>query len=216
MHLNSNQIVTIDPKAFWISVSNNTSVHSSIVDLHLERNQIKYITSGTFDPLINLINLNVMNNSIGHIDNNLIINLQKLHSFSIRNNRLTALPTKWLPSNITKLFIDTNKIAYLSNNTFEGALTLDTIGFSIYNANDKVNIEYNTFSRLPTLYNIKVYPYNDYICDCNFIWYLNSKSTDKVCDNSRNKYANVRDYLKGECELPSPGYLNPILYLIHN
>ena len=85
----------------------------------------------------------------------------------------------------------------MSIDTFEGAFNLNRIRLSPNN----INIEYNTFSNLTKLTYIGVF-HNDLICTCKYIWYLNTKSNSKVCENSNNKYASIREYLNEECKLP--------------
>ena len=100
-----NKIVTLHPKAFWISESNNKTTHTELKRLALDNNNINYIKSGTFDPLINLEKLYLFNNKLSNIDNTFIVNLNKLVIFSINNNKLTQLPTKWLPNSLQRLGI---------------------------------------------------------------------------------------------------------------
>ena len=195
--LSNNKIVTIHPKAFWRSESNNKTTHTALKYLYLNNNNIKYIKSGTFDPLINLEELYLYINKITNIDNTFIVNLNKLKYFSIGNNELTQLPTKWLPNSLQYLYIEGNAIEYMSIDTFEGAFNLNLICLSPIN----INIEYNTFSNLTKLTYIKVDP-DDLECTCKYLWYLNTKSNNKVCENSNNKYASIREYLKEECKLP--------------
>ena len=200
LDLSWNQIVTIHPKAFWTSESNNTTTQTALKRLHLDNNNIKYIKSGTFDPLINLEYLYLYSNTLGNIDNTFIINLNKLKRFSISHNQLTQLPTKWLPNTLQRLYIESNEIKYVSSKTFEGALNLTFIELSLNN----ITIEYNTFSMPSNLTIIVVDQYNLEICTCKYIWYLNTKSNSNVCDNSNNKYASIKEYLKEECK--PPGY----------
>ena len=198
LFLNSNKIVTIYPKVFWTSESNNKTTHTELTSLVLYNNNIKYIKSGTFDPLINLDILYLNSNKLSNIDNRFIVNLNKLVFFRIDFNELTQLPTKWLPNSLQYLIINGNAIEYLSIGTFEGAFNLNMIRLSPTN----INIEYNTFSNLTKLTYIKVATDDLEICTCKYIWYLNTKSYSKVCDNSNNKYASIREYLKEECKLP--------------
>ena len=198
LFLNSNKIVTIYPKVFWTSESNNKTTHTELTSLVLYNNNIKYIKSGTFDPLINLEKLYLNSNKLSNLDNRFIVNLNKLTHFDIGNNELTQLPTKWLPNSLQYLIINGNAIEYLSIGTFEGAFNLNMIRLSPTN----INIEYNTFSNLTKLTYIKVATDDLEISTCKYIWYLNTKSYSKVCDNSNNKYASIREYLKEECKLP--------------
>ena len=82
--------------------------------------------------------------------------------------------------------------------TFEGAFNLNEIIVSL----NSITIEYNTFSNLTNLTYINRYLFNSDMCTCKYLWYLNTKCDDAVCDNSNNKYASIRDYLKEECKLP--------------
>ena len=195
--LSNNKIVTIHPKAFWTSVSNNKTTHTALKYLYLNNNNIIYIKSGTFDPLINLESLYLYSNQLSNIDNTFIVNLNKLKHFSIGNTKLIQLPTKWLPNSLQYLAIAGNTIEYMSIDTFEGAFNLNKIVLSLNN----ITIEYNTFINLTKLTSIVVYP-SDLECTCKYIWYLNTKSNSKVCENSNNKYASIREYLKEECKLP--------------
>ena len=195
LYLVNSQIVTIHPKSFWTSESNNTTTHTELKWLNLYGNTIKYINNGTFDPLIHLLYLNLNSNKLSNIDNTFIVNLNKLQYFYIAHNELTLLPTKWLPYNLQRLAIEGNSIEYMSINTFEGAYDLNAIVLSLNN----ITIEYNTFSKLTKLtYIISVYPHK--LCTCKYIWYLNAKSNSTVCNNSNNKYASIREYLKEECK----------------
>ena len=194
LYIVNSHIETIHTKAFWTSESNNTTTHTALKRLHLHYNKIEYIKGGTFDPLINLEILDLNNNKLSNIDNTLIINLNKVEYFNIAYNKLTLLPTKWLPYNLQLLDISGNAIEYMSINTFEGAYNLKAIDLSLTN----ITIEYNTFSNHFKLSNINVYPLDK--CTCKYIWYLNTKSNSIICDNINNKYANIREYLKEKCK----------------
>ena len=199
--LSFNIIVTIHPKAFWTSESNNKSTHTELKRLYLEYNNIKYIKSGTFDPLINLEKLYLYRNQFSNIDNALILNLNKLIHFDISYNKLTKLPIKWLPNSLQRLFIEGNAIEYMSIDTFEGAFNLIYIAFSTNN----IIIEYNTFSNHTKLNDIRVHPLIFEMCTCKYIWYLNTISDSAVCDNNNNKHGIIRDYLKEECKAQLTG-----------
>ena len=196
LYLYRNKIVTIHPKAFWTSESNNTTIHTKLKHLYLNNNNIKYIKSGTFDPLINLEYLYLYANKINNIDNTFIVKLYKLTYFNIEDNELTQLPTKWLPNSLQSLYITDNSIKFVSSKTFEGAPNLNTLWLSLTN----LIIEYTTFSNLTKLRNIKINYIDLEICTCKYIWYLNTKSNNKVCHRSNNKYASIREYLKEECK----------------
>ena len=149
--------------------------------------------------MINLEHLVLNNNKLRNIDDTFIVNLNKLDHFDISHNELTQLPTKWLPDCLNELFINGNAIEMLSMNTFEGALQLYVIGLPLNN----ITIEYDTFIMLTKLRSFEVDDYVDNSeCTCKYIWYLNTKINSTVCDNSNNKYASIREYLKGKCELP--------------
>ena len=202
LYLRDNKIVTIHSKAFCTSESNNTTPHTELKYLYLHNNKIKFIKSGTFDPLINLEILKLDFNKLSNIDNALIINLNKLDYLSISYNELTQLPTKWLPTSLQRLDISGNTIENISNNTFEGAFNLNKIWLSPNN----INIEYNTFSKLTKLTTIVVSPYIDiHTCTCKYIWYLNTNIDSFVCDNSNKRYASIREYLKEECKTQLTG-----------
>ena len=196
LDLSYNKIVTIHPKAFWTSESNNTTTHTKLKRLYLSKNNIKYIKSGTFDPLINLEELYLYANKINYIDNTFIANLYKLIHFNINNNDLTQLPTKWLPNSLQYLYIRGNAIEVLSSKTFEGAPNLNMITLSLTN----LNIEYNTFRNLTKLRQLIVDISDLEICTCKYIWYLNIKSNSRVCKYINNKYASIKEYLKEECK----------------
>ena len=199
--LSDNKIVTIHPKAFWTSESNNTTPHTELKRLNLNNNNIKYIKSSTFDPLINLEHLALNNNKLRNIDNAFIVNLNKLDNFDIGNNELTHLPSKWLPTSLQSISISGNSIEYVSINTFEGAFNLSWINISPTN----INIEFNSFSNLTKLTVIRVYTNDLEICTCKYIWYLNTKSKSTVCNNSNDKYASIREYLTEECKTQLSG-----------
>ena len=199
--LSNNKIVTIHSKAFWTSESNNKTTHTELKRLDLSNNNINYIQSGTFDPLINLETLYLFRNKISNIDNIFIVNLNKLTRFRIDNNTLTQLPTKWLPNSLQHLNISGNAIEIMSIDTFEGAFNLNYIWLSPPN----ITIEYNTFSNLTKLITIEVYPRNSYECTCKYTWYINTKSNSTVCDNSNHYYVSTREYLKEECKEHVPG-----------
>ena len=207
-----NKISKIHPKAFWKSESNKTSIHTKLIYLILINNTIKYIKSGTFDPLINLEYLDLSYNKLSNIDSTLIINLNKLTHLKIENNKLTQLPTKWLPNNLKVLCMRNNQLEYLSSYTFEGKFRLEEIAFHLNN----INIKYNTFTRLTELNNFEIidsriqgYKIHPMVqpCTCTFIWFL------YVIDYKRYNYQlcgdfnafieyGVRRYLKDECIMP--------------
>ena len=199
LDLRYNIIKQIHPKAFWTNATNSTTSQTKLKCLYLGNNDITYVKSGTFDPLINLERLNLNYNRLSNIDNTFIVNIHKLEHFHIEHNYLTQLPTKWLPSNIQSLSINGNTIEYLSIDTFEGAIKLYEITLSLNNT----TMEYNTFSNLSKLTNIVVYPRG--ICTCKYLWYLNTKSNDTVCEINTTKHASVREYIKEECQPQAPG-----------
>ena len=133
LYLSYIKIVTIHPKAFWTSESNNTTTHTEFKSLYLNDNNIKYIKSGTFDPLINLEELYLYANMINYIDNTFIVKLYKLTHFNIADNELTQLPTKWLPNSLQQLGIRGNAIKVVSSKTFEDARNLHMIWLSLTN-----------------------------------------------------------------------------------
>ena len=178
---------------------NNKTTHTILKYLDVGNNNIKYIKSGTFDPLINLTDLYLSSNKLSNIDDTFIVNLNKLEYFYIAHNKLTQLPTKWLPTNLKELNIIANPIENVSINTFEGAFHLSEIRLSLI----YVNIEYDTFSNLTKLLTIEVDRDNLEICKCKYIWYLNTNINSNVCDNSNTNYSSIREYLKEEC---TPGY----------
>ena len=175
-------------------------MHSRLIFLDLSYNIIKHITSGTFDPLINLEQLMLFRNMISNMDNALIVNMNKRTSFNIGNNELTRLPTKWLPTKLQQLYISGNAIKYLSVNTFEGAFDLYRIELPLNN----INIGYNTFSKLTKLRYIE-YPRTIHTCTCTYVWYLDTGSDSTVCHNINTNYTSIRDYLKEECKDHIPG-----------
>ena len=211
LYFGKNKIVILHPKAFWTSESNDKTKHTELKKLILHRNQIKFIVSGTFDPLINLEYLSLQRNYLFNIDYLLIVNLNNLNNFLIYFNKLTQLPTKWLPNNLESLDISGNAIEYLSLNTFEGALNLNTLEMTIHNK----TIEYNTFSKLTKLTTIIAYPTNSEMCTCKYIWVINTiiYDTSALCNNSNTNYTSIREYLKEECKDHIPGiYLYVIYY----
>ena len=185
--------VTIHPKAFWASESNNITKHAHLTYLILNNNNFKYITSGTFDPLINLVLLRLDCNKLTKIDSQLFVNINSLSILFISHNQLTQLPYNWLPhDHIHALYIFGNAIEYLSNKTFEGITYLYKIKLSLNN----ITIEYNTFKGL----GLKIIKISDYKpCTCRYVLYLNTISNNEVCDNSYTKYESIREYLKEEC-----------------
>ena len=196
--------MTIYPKAFWKSESNNKTTHIELRHLYLYNNNITYIKSSTFDQLINLEIIYLESNKLSNTDNTFIVNLNKLVFFSIASNELEQLTTKWLPNSLQRLYINENAIEYMSIYTFEGAFNLNKIWLSPNN----ITIEYNTFSNLTKLTYIGVDPDDLEICTCKYIWYINTKSNSKVCDNSNNNYSSIREYLiyfKEEFEENIPG-----------
>ena len=213
LDLSNNNIVTIHHKAFWTSESNNKSSHTALYYLNLEKNNIKYIASGTFDPLINLINLELATNELSYIENKLIVNLYNLKYFIISFNHLTQLPTKWLPNNLTYLDIRDNAIEYLSSYVFDGAPGLRHVSLSIKG----VTIDSNTFSKFDKL-SVYVFP-DTLLCTCKYRWYINTKSNISVCAYGYNflRYRSVRQYLKEGCTRQTNGYyigdIMPFVYI---
>ena len=133
LDLRYNIIEQIHPKAFWTNDKNSTTTQTKLKCLYLGNNYIKFIKSGTFDPLLNLERLNLNYNMLSNMDNIFIVNINKLEHFHVEHNNLTQLPTKWLPKSLQMLSIHGNTIAYLSIDTFEGALTLYDIKLSLNN-----------------------------------------------------------------------------------
>ena len=195
LKLNINKIETIHPKAFWSSSLNNKTSHTRLEDLDLSNNKIEYIESGTFDPLINLIEINLRNNKIAKIEQNLFLKIAKLNHIFISTNKLTNLPTTWLPSTLTTLYIEYNNITRLSNETFHGAINLSKLVLSTHN----IIIDTNTFTHLSKHTEIIVKQNKNVgiqACNCDYIWYLNITSNSKVCSTEDNK---IRNYLRYNC-----------------
>ena len=203
LYLSDNKIERIHPKAFWTSEYHNKTKHTELNKINLYNNKIKFIQSGTFDPLVNLEFLYINKNKLINIDTTLIVNIKKLKHFHIYKNQLTKLPTKWLPTNLESLDVSGNTIGYISINTFEGAFNLNKIEITLNN----ITIEYDTFSKLTKLTTIKAYPRNKNRCTCKYIWILNTLIYDNsdLCDNSNNNYISIREYLKEECKNHIPG-----------
>ena len=197
LFLINNKIETIHPKAFWSSSIDNRTSHTRLEHLYLNTNKIEYIKSGTFDPLINLITINLRNNKITKIEQNLFLKIPKLNLIIITNNKLTNLPTKWLPSTLTTLHIQDNNIMRLTNETFHGAIYLNELRLSTYN----IIKDYNTFTDVSNLtsiiQNLRV---GIKACNCDYIWYLNTNSKSKVCSTENNE---IRKYLEDNCTIPS-------------
>ena len=212
LYLSYNKIETIHPKAFWTSESNNKTIHNELKYISLVHNKIIYVTSGTFDPLINLETILLFKNILNNINNKLIIHLNKLKTFDLYFNKLTHLPTKWLPISIEYIDISKNAIEYLSMDTFEGAFNLNKFEMTIQN----MNIEYDTFSKLTKLKTLMVYPRNSGICTCTYIWYINTYINDNngtLCNTNKTGYANIREYLKDKCKEHIPGIYVYYIYI---
>ena len=201
LDLVGNRIVTIHAKAFWTSESNNKTAHTELKYIDIGYNHIKYIAGGTFDPLINLVKLYLYHNRLSNLDNRFIVNLNKLELFNIAYNELRQLPTDWLPTNLRRLYVNGNPVENVSMTTFERAFNLYTIKLSP----NAMIIANDTFGNLSKLTTIEVDHSDLYICTCAYIWYLNTKSNSKVCNNSTDKYASIRTYLKEECKTRLPG-----------
>ena len=198
LKLSVNEIKTILYKAFWSSSMDNITSHTRLEDLDLSNNKIDYIRSGTFDPLINLIKINLRKNKLTKIEQNLFLKIAKLNHIVISNNKLTNLPTTWLPSTLTTLYIEYNNITRLSSDTFHGAINLTKLRLSIHN----IKIENNTFTELSKHTKI-VFIQNNNVdikaCNCDYIWYLNTNSKSKVCSTENNE---IKKYLEDKCTLP--------------
>ena len=194
-----NKIETIHPKAFWSSSQDNRTSHTRLIYLYLINNNIDYIKSGTFDPLINLNKLFLSNNLITKIEQRLFINIPKLSHIYISNNKLTNLPTIWLPTTLNRIDIIDNDIKRLTRETFQGAINLVELWLSPHN----ITIDYNTFTGLSKFTNIKTR--SNIIsdiksCNCDYIWYLKTISNSKVCSTEDN---DIRKYLEDNCPIPN-------------
>ena len=195
--MNSNKIETIHPKTFWSSLIDSRTSHTRLEYLNLRNNNIDYIKSGTFDPLFNLTNINLHFNKITNIEQKLFINIPKIWFIDISKNTLTNLPITWLPYSLIRLNIINNGIKRLTSDTFLGAINLVELWLSPQHT----TIDYNTFADLSKLINIHVRNYGDLeiICDCDYIWYLNTNSNSIICTTEDNE---IRKYLEENCKTP--------------
>ena len=199
LSIHFNKIETIHPKAFWSSSLDNTTSHTRLEHLYIDNNNINYIESGTFDPLINLTGIYIQNNKITNIEKKLFINIPKIKYIDISNNTLTNLPTRWLPSTLFIIAIANNDIERLTRETFQGAINLVKLWLSPHN----ITIDYNTFTNFSKLNYIDIkYNGTNFVkaCTCDYIWYLNTISNSTVCLTEDN---DIRKYLENNCTIPS-------------
>ena len=194
LNFNNNLIEKLNPKAFWSSYTNYTTLHNRLEILNLNDNNIYNITKGTFDPLYNLKGIFLSRNKLSSLEVNLFINLPTLKVVDLSSNLLLSLPTQWLPKSLSRLNIQFNRIKQFTIKTFQGATGLIELRLSPR----KIQIEYNIFNGLPSLAEIKVTNNtNNDICSYWYVSTLNYKDmfqlpiVDKEIRDHMNKYCYI-------------------------
>ena len=212
MFLRSNKITKIDRRAFWTSESNNASKHGDLRELYLDKNRIKRISGGTFDPLIGLQTLSLARNRLGApLATTFVLNLPQLTRFRLDYNRLRSLPEEaWLPPQLREFSFQNNRIAKLSGSVFKGATSLMKVTFS---PNLCAEVRPDTFAHLYSLRQIVATPIKK--CTCKYAWVAHladNIEVNQVCKPIDS--VTVLMYLKSKCQ-PMHGYPLCTYYVIH-
>ncbi|CAH2083536.1 unnamed protein product [Euphydryas editha] len=144
-------------KAFLDLKSEPSDILSELTTLELAQGRIKSIPKGAFKNTPEIQTLLLFDNKIEYLHVDAFEGLTKLVNLSLNKNLISHLPGglfKHTP-NIGRLDLYANKLLGLSDDLFTGLQKLEQI--FIFDNNAPLKLENQTFSNLPSLYNLKLY-----------------------------------------------------------
>ncbi|KAF2881430.1 hypothetical protein ILUMI_24716 [Ignelater luminosus] len=170
----------------------------SLLELHLEANQINDLDENSFVGLDNLEQLNLQNNNIKVLPTRLK-HLSSLQYLLLQNNSLEQLENDQfeLLGNLLHLYLSTNKIVELSKHSFRGLEKLMYLDLSynyikvlpkeiFYHNNEIVSIDLRS-NRLVNI-DINVFKFNKQL-ECACLAAKRLAKTRKLCSEMPQEYA---------------------------
>jgi len=133
LRIQQNQLTTL-PENFFLN-------QKELVLLYLkDKNQINFLPSNIFRPLVKLEVLDLGDNRLESINSELFVNLQNLRWLRLDGNQIAEIPSKCFASlrNLEKLLLDENRIKTLNSDSFDGLQNLQVL-----------NVGNNEISNLP-------------------------------------------------------------------
>ncbi|XP_035257654.1 decorin-like [Anguilla anguilla] len=158
----NNVITIIHPKAFMplgklqrLYLSKNllkdmpANMPKSLQELRIHENKISKIKKASFQGLVNVIVMELGSNPLksSGIDDGAFADLKRVSYIRIADTNLTELP-KGLPSSLSELHLDSNKITKVQVDRLKGLKTLAKLGLSF---NEISVVENGTMATMPHL-----------------------------------------------------------------
>jgi Leucine-rich repeat (LRR) protein len=165
----------------------------SVKEIDISWNNITYIYPETFLFTPNLTILSLANNRLLELQNGLMFsgNSLKILDISYCNiSRIDETTIKYGVSNLEELYLQHNKIEYISNDSFKSLNNLKILNIG-YNKLQSIGME--MFAPLSTLIEIRL-ENNPVLCDCQlgdiYFWCLTYeiKLENMTCVNSEGNY----------------------------
>ena len=194
----NNVIYTVHEKAFLEGeLSGDATSQPLLVGLFMYRNQIAYLTPGTFDCLTTLEILNLGSNNLTIIDKNLIVKLSVLKMASFSNNPIAVVEFGFAPKSLISLEIKNTLVKHLSRRHFLG---LQVFAGLYLPAN--ISLAPDCFAGLSSLNMVEIGLGNALTCSCDLWWYENTKLDEQLmCDD----VIDISKYLNKECVVLNTG-----------
>ncbi|XP_015208366.1 decorin [Lepisosteus oculatus] len=158
----NNKITIIHPKAFVplmklqrLYLSKNllkdmpVNMPKNLQELRIHENAITRIKRSSFEGMVNVIVMELGSNPLksGGIENNAFLDLKRLSYIRISDTNITSLP-KGLPSSLSELHLDGNKISKVDADTLKGLKNLAKLGLSF---NEITTVENGSLANIPHL-----------------------------------------------------------------
>lgn len=119
----------------------------SVTDFRAGRNKIESIEKDDISNMTRLRLLTLNDNSIAQIHNDVFKDARNLKEIWLTSNKLTSLPKSW-PAGLVKLFVNSNKIKKIEQDTFGKNLNLEYLTLEM---NEITKIAEKSFSQLNSL-----------------------------------------------------------------
>uniref|UniRef100_W5NHY4 Decorin n=1 Tax=Lepisosteus oculatus TaxID=7918 RepID=W5NHY4_LEPOC len=121
----------------------------NLQELRIHENAITRIKRSSFEGMVNVIVMELGSNPLksGGIENNAFLDLKRLSYIRISDTNITSLP-KGLPSSLSELHLDGNKISKVDADTLKGLKNLAKLGLSF---NEITTVENGSLANIPHL-----------------------------------------------------------------
>ncbi|XP_069620469.1 decorin [Ranitomeya imitator] len=126
-----------------------TNMPKSLQELRVHENMVTKVKKSVFDGLNNMIVIELGTNPIesSGIEKGAFLGMKKLSYLRIADTNITNVP-KGLPTSLTELHLDGNKIAKVDSESLNGLNNLAKLGLSY---NSIINVENGSISNVPHL-----------------------------------------------------------------